>query len=1059
MLQPQPSPVSHEAAFLERYQRLYRWSLALTRNNQQQAEDLLHDAFVQFLLSRPDLQSIQNLDGYLHTILKNMRISQLRRSTRLQEATYALAATSLDNILLLPDHISLESGLGSVEQRTQMQMRDELQRICQYAIMRKTSSRVGSVLILRFFLGYYPQEIAQILRSSRAVVDKLLQRARGEARLFLNEPTSLSFIKANASPDVLPAETVAPECSLNEFLQGLREAIYRSQLPACASTKTMRAWYEAKSSTEGPTGPTTQALSHLVSCPRCPDQMNELLGLPLLAARYPMNMTGPDTRKQDKDGKGGKRGGGSSAGSGGGVRETFFERSKRRFKDAFEHRPQELRVCVNGFLLGSQRINAEYNEQALSIKREEKIGFVEVFSEREIRLLFYCVESPPDGPVEHHQVVDLSDGRSLELSLDFSTESPNLELQYHDPTLASDVLTDLELSESESAPSGAESPKKDLGREFASSIKQRALAMWRQFVASNVWARPAPVTAFVALMIIAALLVNRYMQPTSHVPLAADLLQRAAAAENVVASRRDQVLHRTITLEERSVPGAIATGSELIASRKIEIWQSAEKGITARRLYDEKNQLVTGDWRRNDGVQTIYHHSSQKSEVRRQKSEGSGVQNPIRNLDDVWQLDPSANSFSSLIADAPTRVEDRGNVYVIFAESVKSADASAVSTASGSDRVSGPVSTESGSDRVSGSILKATLILNRSDLHPVEQTLVITQGNETREYRFIATAFEQKAPNTVAPAVFEPEPELLSATKPDTRNSKPETNPLAPLAPGPLPLAASASMEVEVLRLLGSISADMGQEVSVKREADGALHVEAVVESEKRKAEILSALSPVAHERAVKLRIETTAEAQARIRRESRRGQTDNGSPVNLEGTATANAIPVDADVRRYLQAKGIADKQLDEEIARLSSRMINRSHQTMLHAFALKNLVERFSEEDLRSLDPATRAKWRSMIAAHAAAFLRDTGSIRQDLTPMFGAAGSASADETVDVTDDASLLRAASRLAQLASVVNEGIQSDFTISTGGRSANVKTAQFWRSLKSAERVATALQR
>src|ERR687887_300778 len=98
MLQPQPIPANHEAAFLERYQRLYHWSLALTRNNEQQAEDLLHDAFVQFLLSRPDLETIQNLDGYLHTILKNMRVSQLRRAARLQEATYALAANSLESI-------------------------------------------------------------------------------------------------------------------------------------------------------------------------------------------------------------------------------------------------------------------------------------------------------------------------------------------------------------------------------------------------------------------------------------------------------------------------------------------------------------------------------------------------------------------------------------------------------------------------------------------------------------------------------------------------------------------------------------------------------------------------------------------------------------------------------------------------------------------------------------------------------------------------------------------------------------------------------------------------
>ncbi|MGH9961093.1 MAG: RNA polymerase sigma factor, partial [Pyrinomonadaceae bacterium] len=108
MLQPQQSPATHEAAFNERYERLRKSAHILTKQNQEQAEDLLHDAFVQFLLSHPDLQSIQNLDGYLYRVLRNMRVSQMRRAARLQEATLTMAGSSLENILSLPDHSSLE---------------------------------------------------------------------------------------------------------------------------------------------------------------------------------------------------------------------------------------------------------------------------------------------------------------------------------------------------------------------------------------------------------------------------------------------------------------------------------------------------------------------------------------------------------------------------------------------------------------------------------------------------------------------------------------------------------------------------------------------------------------------------------------------------------------------------------------------------------------------------------------------------------------------------------------------------------------------------------------
>ena len=42
----------------------------------------------------------------------------------------------------------------------------ELRQVCQYACDRKETSRAGSVLILRFLHGYYPREIAQIMRAT-----------------------------------------------------------------------------------------------------------------------------------------------------------------------------------------------------------------------------------------------------------------------------------------------------------------------------------------------------------------------------------------------------------------------------------------------------------------------------------------------------------------------------------------------------------------------------------------------------------------------------------------------------------------------------------------------------------------------------------------------------------------------------------------------------------------------------------------------------------------------------------------------------------------------------
>src|SRR5262245_15937479 len=167
-----PASERHEQYFVERYQSLLRWSLRLTANDRAEAEDLLHDAFLQFTVTRPDLDSLRNLDAYLVGVLRMLRVSQLRRASRnpLQQ-------------LAIVEYDSAEIGLRMSDPRSLIKIRDELRAVCRYACARKATSKAGSVLILRFFHGYYPSEIARILRSERKVVDMRLQAARREAKL------------------------------------------------------------------------------------------------------------------------------------------------------------------------------------------------------------------------------------------------------------------------------------------------------------------------------------------------------------------------------------------------------------------------------------------------------------------------------------------------------------------------------------------------------------------------------------------------------------------------------------------------------------------------------------------------------------------------------------------------------------------------------------------------------------------------------------------------------------------------------------------------------------
>ena len=80
MLKPWTIIPNHEDLFIQRYDHILSWSLKITGHNRQLAEDLVHDAFIQFVLVRPDLSEINNLECYIYRMLRNMYLSQEERA-------------------------------------------------------------------------------------------------------------------------------------------------------------------------------------------------------------------------------------------------------------------------------------------------------------------------------------------------------------------------------------------------------------------------------------------------------------------------------------------------------------------------------------------------------------------------------------------------------------------------------------------------------------------------------------------------------------------------------------------------------------------------------------------------------------------------------------------------------------------------------------------------------------------------------------------------------------------------------------------------------------------
>ena len=83
-----------EQLFTERYESLLAWAMRLT-SDRAAAEDLVQDAFVQFMLGRTGLEQIENIDGYLRRMLRYMHSSRMsRQAQRLQDTALSVADTT-----------------------------------------------------------------------------------------------------------------------------------------------------------------------------------------------------------------------------------------------------------------------------------------------------------------------------------------------------------------------------------------------------------------------------------------------------------------------------------------------------------------------------------------------------------------------------------------------------------------------------------------------------------------------------------------------------------------------------------------------------------------------------------------------------------------------------------------------------------------------------------------------------------------------------------------------------------------------------------------------------
>lgn len=272
---------NYEEIFTRSYSRLRGWAIQITRQDRELAEDLLHDAFIQFTRTQPELSNIDNAEAYLYGIIRNLHLSYLRKKTRRDKHTISII-----------DFETMRLGLKNTKFLDNFQIQEELKRICYFLCLRKESSKSASVMLLRFFHGYFPGEISEVMRATPQVVKVRLNTARNEAKAINENDETLQKFEKLLSPEILINKVFRSNANL---IMALGDLIFRSINGECLSDEQLDKIYRSnnKETVE------TKTLAHIVSCRKCIDKTNNILNLLPLSERYSVDFIGRAATDKD----------------------------------------------------------------------------------------------------------------------------------------------------------------------------------------------------------------------------------------------------------------------------------------------------------------------------------------------------------------------------------------------------------------------------------------------------------------------------------------------------------------------------------------------------------------------------------------------------------------------------------------------------------------------------------------------------------------------------------------------------------------------------------------
>lgn len=151
---------------------LYGYAMALTRN-QADAEDLVQETYVRAIRGAESLPAGSNVKYWLFTILRNIRLNQLRQQRIAPKFIELDADEGKTDIAIETSPDPYAHYVGKTERE---RVREAIQQL---------SSEFREIILLREFEELTYQEIANLLDCRTGTVMSRLARARSKLRTFL----------------------------------------------------------------------------------------------------------------------------------------------------------------------------------------------------------------------------------------------------------------------------------------------------------------------------------------------------------------------------------------------------------------------------------------------------------------------------------------------------------------------------------------------------------------------------------------------------------------------------------------------------------------------------------------------------------------------------------------------------------------------------------------------------------------------------------------------------------------------------------------------------------